>query len=311
MDNRQLRYFRKIVEEGSFTLASEGLHVAQPALSRQIKRLEVELGVELLERSRGGVRMTPSGALLLEYAQRILREFDEAFDALTKEGSKSRRVLRFGAPPSIGNLVFPKLAALYNRNRKVRLLTVDVWSRDVSDRLHDGRLDVAIITHPLPKQAIRLEALMTEPVYLIGPGDASIKPLKDFRALEKIPLIGMSREHGQRVWLEQLASDYGIKLKVDIEAESTSGMLTMVAEHLGFAVLPIGGVKNDVAEGRLCAKPIPGVHVTRYLALPIGRPISMDLSELTKRVRIELKLLGRIGSDRYIKQPLPKSATTH
>lgn len=311
MDNRQLRYFRKVVEEGSFTLASQGLNVAQPALSRQIKRLEVELGVKLLERGRGGVRMTPSGALLLEYAQRILREFDEAFDVLTKQGSKSRRTLRFGAPPSIGTLVFPRIVALYNRNRKVRLLTVDAWSRDVPDRLRDGRLDVAIITHPLPKQAMRLEALMTEPVYLIGPGNASVKAIKDFRALENIPLIGMSREHGQRVWLEQLASDHGIKLKVDIEAESTSGMLTMVAQRLGFAVLPIGGVKNDVAEGRLCARPIPGVHVTRYLALPIGRPISTDLSELTERVRIELKSLGRLGSNRYSKQLLPRWATMH
>ena len=311
MDNRQLRYFRKVVEEGSFTLASKVLHVAQPALSRQIKRLEIELGVELLERGRGGVRMTRSGALLLEYAQRILREFEEAFDVITKQGPKSRRILRFGAPPSIGNLVFPRIVALYNRDHKVRLLTADVWSRDVPDRLRDGRLDVAIITHPLPDQALSLEALMTEPVYLIGPGGSSVKAIKDFRALENIPLIGMSREHGQRVWLEQLASDYGIKLKVDIEAESTSGMLTMVAQGLGFAVLPIGGVKNDVAEGRLSAKPIPDIHVTRYLALPVGRPISTELSELIKRVRIELTSLGRLGSGRYLKQVLPRSATTH
>jgi len=311
MDNRQLRYFKKVVEEGSFTLASERLRVAQPALSRQIKRLEDELGVALLERSRGGVRMTPSGALLMEYAQRILQEFDEAYDVLTKRGSKARRILRFGAPPSIGNLVFPRIVAHYNRHRRIRLLPVDVWSRDVPERLRDGRLDVAIITHPLPTQAVSLEALMTEPVYLIGPGNAAIKPIEDFRALAKIPLIGMSREHGQRVWLEQLASDYGIKLKVEIEAESTSGMITMVAQRLGFAVLPIGGVQNEVAAGRLRATLIPGIHVTRYLALPPSRPISTDLSELIERVRLELTALGRLGSDKYLRQHLPRNAATH
>jgi DNA-binding transcriptional LysR family regulator len=112
--------------------------------------------------------------------------------------------------------------------------------------------------------------------------------------LGKIPLIGMSHEHGQRVWLEQLASDHGIKLKVEIEAESTSGMITMVAQRLGFAVLPIGGVKNEVAAGWLCATPIPDIRVTRYLALPPQRPISKDLKALVEQIRLEVTSLVQL-----------------
>jgi LysR family nitrogen assimilation transcriptional regulator len=299
MDRRQLRYFRQVAADGSFTVASARLHVAQPALSRQIRKLEDELGTALLLRGRDGVKLTPSGVRLLEYAQRILQEFDEAVAELTG-GPAERRVLRFGAPPSLGDLIFARIAELYSGHRSVRVLPVDVWSRDVPERLRDGRLDLAIITHPQPDPGIALTPLMTEPVYLIGPRDAETVPIDGFAALARIPLICMSRDHGQRLWLEQLARAHGIALTIRIETESTGGMTTMVAQGLGFAVLPLGGVQREVANGHLSATLIPGLRITRHLALLASRRVNPELRELVALVRGETARLGRSGIESYL-----------
>jgi LysR family transcriptional regulator, nitrogen assimilation regulatory protein len=292
MDYRQLRYFRQIVADGSFTRAADRLHVAQPALSRQVKKLEAEFGVNLLIRSREGVKLTPAGILLQEYAQRILQEFEAARAALVGVHGQ-RLVLRMGAPPSMGEVMFARLAQHYRKHQTVRLLPMDVWSRDVPERLRDGRLDIAIVTHPQLDPKISLTSLLTEPIYLIGPRHAKIGPIKNFASLAGIPLICMSADHGQRLWLEQLACDHGIKLKVQIETESAGGMVTMAAQGLGFALLPIGAVRRDAPSRRLRAVPIPGINVTRYMALHSGRPISAELQELILLIRAEINRFKR------------------
>src|ERR1700724_1011049 len=115
MNQKQLDYFIRIAELGSFRRASEALRIAQPALTRQIQRLEQDLGVQLFFRGGRGTIRTNAGELLLERARFIQRQTEQAMADVRSEGSVPRGSVALGVPGSIANVLFKPLVETYLR----------------------------------------------------------------------------------------------------------------------------------------------------------------------------------------------------
>lgn len=167
VDLRQLRYFLAVVEDGGFRRASRTLYVAQPAVSRTLRQLEQELGVELFNRSALGVELTDAGAEFVPLAEGILRSADEARDVM-KGHALRNELLRVGASPlSAGELTSPIVQRFRDQHPEVEVSVGAVSFRDQTAALLDGSLDVALVRGPVVHPEIDVTPLATEPRALL------------------------------------------------------------------------------------------------------------------------------------------------
>lgn len=163
MELRQLRYFTTIAQVGTITHAAEQLNVAQPALSRSIKKLEEELATELLIRNERGIRLTEAGEQLVTYAKDILAQVQDAQNSVSSLKTFSRGTVRIGLPAMLGSYFFPPLLmAFRTRFPGLNIEVVDAGTVSIRQMLEQGKLDLGIIagedglnqldSHPLIKE---------------------------------------------------------------------------------------------------------------------------------------------------------------
>ena len=195
MEFRQLRYFVRIVECGSFSRAAEHLNVAQPALSRHVRNLEAELGVKLLERTGRGVTPTEFGILMLERAQVVIYQITDLRTAIeTKAGKVSGGVV-LGITPTIGTVIEDTLIDVaHNRFPDISLKIVESmrgFAEQWLEWVGSGRIDLAIVyDHDSHSSALTFEPLTTEELCLMGkPDKLPIGGDLPFKLLNQFPLI--------------------------------------------------------------------------------------------------------------------------
>lgn len=187
MELRHLRSFLALAEERHFGRAARRLHIAQPALSSQIKRLERELHIPLFDRTPRGAVLTPAGETFLEHARRTVEEADRAIEAVrarARERSGHLRVGIFGH--GLAELTVPVLRSFVDDRPAVRL---DVRELDFLDQVMApaaGDVDVAIVRPPLPAEGVPLVPLYTEPRVAVMASDA---PLADAGSLRTADLL--------------------------------------------------------------------------------------------------------------------------
>ena len=170
MELRRLRYFVTVAEESSFNRAAQKLHMAQPPLSNQIKQLEKDLGVLLFERTNRGVRTTEAGELLLEEAQRILLQMDQAFSAVRRVGRGEVGRLVLGFVPSASNEVLPSILRVFGeRFPAVELFLREMRPDRVVQRLHEKQIDAGFLYLPLDDDSLNIECVSREPLVLALP----------------------------------------------------------------------------------------------------------------------------------------------
>ncbi len=170
MDLKQLAYFVQVAELGSFTRASAILNVAQPALSRQIRQLEVKLRQTLRNRNGRGVTLTEPGKRLLEHGRGILHQVDRAREDLEEMRGAPVGHAAIGVPPTVGRLLSAALVTEFGKHfPKATLGIVEGLSTYVGEWLSSGRIDVGLIYNPVPSPHIDSWPLVSEPLYLIGP----------------------------------------------------------------------------------------------------------------------------------------------
>src|SRR3979409_618077 len=177
MDLRQFRYFVQVARRENFRKASDDLRVAQSALTRQIQHLESELGFLLFDRVKRGVRRTAAGQRLLERSQLILGEVDRLKETLQIEAHVPSGPVSLAAPPSIGRLLFSRLAQTFLKSYpKVTLSLLEGWTSNAMGQLRRGELSLAIMTDPPPDPLLEYTQLFTESLYLVGhPHDPRLK----------------------------------------------------------------------------------------------------------------------------------------
>ena len=173
MDMKQLHYFKHVAELGSFSKAAAFLSVAQPALSRQIGKLETELNVILLYRTGRGVIATEAGGLLLERANALLEQFDKLQHEMRALDGVVSGSATLGVPPTVSQVI---IRPLINHFRKlypaVSLEVVEGFSGHIHEWLVDGRLDVAVLYDAPRTRHLTAEHLLVEELFLVGPAES-------------------------------------------------------------------------------------------------------------------------------------------
>jgi len=160
---RRLRYFVAVAEELNFRRAAERLHLAQPALSQQIRKLEVELGVQLLNRSRRNVALTPPGLVLLDEARRLLQAAEGAARAALDAEAGSSGKLRVGHLADAVPAILPRAIARFaTRHPGVDVCPETVQARRAVEDVRSGRLDIAVVSLPAPTAGLQVTSLGLE-----------------------------------------------------------------------------------------------------------------------------------------------------
>jgi DNA-binding transcriptional LysR family regulator len=172
MEFRHLRYLVAIAEEMSFTRAAARLHTAQPALSVQIRQLEDELEVELIDRSRRAIALTEAGAIMVAEARELLRARDRAIELVRKTGTGTIGKLAVGFVPSASNVTLPPLLRAFTTTHPDVTLTLREMAPDLLvTALREGRLDVCFLYLPFDDASMARHVVSREEFVLALPAD--------------------------------------------------------------------------------------------------------------------------------------------
>ncbi len=272
MELRQLRYFVGIVDAGSVSRASQALHIAQPALSQQISRLEDELGVQLLARSVRGVTPTAAGTAVYGQAQQILKQI-EATPLIARQADIGPAgPVAVGLPWTITSLLgLSLLEQVRSRFASVRLEIVEGPSSMLALMLAQGKLDLAIVFDNTTDGGLQLQPLVDEALMLVGPPGAAPGGTVTLDQIAALPLLLLSRPNGIREALERAWHDIGAKPGVIAEINSSHLLVRAVEAGLGWSVLPSCGIETAVRSGRLSASEIDQGRLRRTVYLGTSR----------------------------------------
>lgn len=256
MDLKQLEYFVRVAELGSFTRASIVLDVAQPALSRQIRNLEVEFGQNLLIRNGRGVSLTSAGKLLLEYSRGILHQAER----LREEMSRARGALvgkvALGLPPSLLKLlVVPVLSAFKQRLPAATLVIREGLTASMQESLISGSLDMALLYNASSSPDIDLLPLVEEELFMVARADdAAVPAVVPARSLAEYPLILPSRPNATHMLVESGLAHLGLRPNISVEVDGVASILDLVQCHFGYAILSANAVAAlaDNSAFKLC-----------------------------------------------------------
>lgn len=311
MDLRQLEYFQHVAELGSFTRAAAYLSVVQPALSRQIRALETELGQNLFDRNGRGVVLTEAGKRLLEHARGILTQVERARQELEDHRAADAGHLVIGLPPSLGrSITVPLVAEFRARLPKATVATVEGLSTYILEWLAVGRVDCGILYNAAPSPQLDLIPLCEEPLYLMsarGAGAARKVTPVQLADLADYPLIIPSRPHSMRMAVEHALASVGCKIQVALEIESISAIIELVGQGYGHAVLPMTAVHSSTWSQSLVARPVvnPKLSSSLWIATAAQRPRS---AILRKAVQLIGDVIRREAGDNPLRQPKVKTA---
>jgi DNA-binding transcriptional LysR family regulator len=242
MELQQLRYFVAVVESGMFTAAARDLHVAQPSVSKQVRKLEAELGAVLLERGKAGVALTAAGTILLPWAKRVLADLDGARSEVAGLATLERGRLSVGATPSLSTVLLPRvLAAFHAEHPGITLRVVEAGSRDLVDRLAAGDLDLALVILPLPHEELfETTPLIREELVLAVAKKHPLARRKTVRVgdLRGVPLVMFRDGYDLRSATITACEQAGFHPTFAIEGAEMDGVLRMAAAGVGVAVVP-------------------------------------------------------------------------
>ena len=269
MDLKQLEYFVNVVDFGGFSRAARFLGVAQPAISRQVRSLEVELRQNLLLRNGRGATPTEAGKRLLEHARGILQQVDRAcLDVDETKGTSVGKVV-VGLPPTVArHLTVPVVREFRQGYPRASLSIVEGLSTNIQEWLAVGRVDVGLVYNPTPSPAIEVRALLEEPLCLIGARKDRRQPRSlRLRDLPHFPLIIPSRPHAIRTLVEARLAGLGLRPEVAMEIDAVPAILELVAEGYGFAVLSPRALHGAATARRLHARTIVQPQLKSALAI--------------------------------------------
>jgi LysR family nitrogen assimilation transcriptional regulator len=307
VDIRQLRYFIRVAELGSFSRAALMLDIGQPSLSRQIRQLDVELRQHLLIRNGRGVEPTEAGKVLLELGRGILHQMDRVYEELGRvEGNLAGHVA-VGLPPTWARLVVRRFTRLLQQEMPYASVAVtegpSVALRE--DLLH-GKLDIALLYDPLLSPDLELLPLQDEELFVISQKGGNVEggePLT-LRQLAALPLIVPSRPNPIRMLLEREICTLGLNPHIAYEIEGVGSILELVRDGVGHAVLPISAVQTPGhAEAFLCRPLSPdGLKIRLTLAVSARRRATYTqkealqlLAELVRATAARLPILQGIA----------------
>ncbi|HEX2531681.1 MAG TPA: LysR substrate-binding domain-containing protein [Burkholderiaceae bacterium] len=298
MDLKQLEYFVHVAETGSFTRAANVLNIAQPALSRQIRLLEVELRQNLLSRNGRGVTTTEAGKLLLQHGRGILHQVERAREDLGRvRGALAGRVA-VGLPPSISKMMAVLLTREFRKRLPNATLSIsEGLSMTMQEWLLAGRLDIALLYNPAPSADLDTVPLTEEDLYLISPrskkdpqsvgqrsGKRQAAPIS-LKDIADLPLVIPNRPNSIRMLIEAQMADVGCKPLISMEIDGIAAILDLVADGAGHAILSKYAVSTSANPDAYQVKPIIYPRLVSRLSIATA---SRRIGTLTQQAMLDL-----------------------
>ncbi|MDH6165382.1 LysR family nitrogen assimilation transcriptional regulator [Variovorax boronicumulans] len=302
MDLKQLEYFIRVAELGSFTRASIVIDIAQPALSRQVRRLEVELRQNLLVRNGRGVVVTDAGKRLLEHGRGILHQVERATEDMNRSREALAGRVAVGLPPSVaGVLTVPLVRAARERLPEAALSITENLSTAMQESIVTGRLDVALLYNPQPSSDVDSETVLEEDLFLVsaakGTGPTRRGAPLPLRQLADQPLVIPTRPNAIRMLVEAELAAIGRRPQIALEIDGVPAILALVADGAGHAVLSRNAVANAGRLQRYAIRPIvePSLRTRLALAASSQRPVTRTQRAMGELLRelVQQHLAGR------------------
>ncbi len=271
MNIRDLRYLVALAELQHFGRAAEACHVSQPTLSTQLKKLEDELGVSLVERAPRRVMLTPAGRDIADRARRILAEVEQLREAARRATDPEAGSMRLGLFPTLGPYLLPHIVPrIRERFPRLELLLVEEKSELILRLLREGRLDAGILALPLHDDQLHIEPLFHEPFVLAVPEH---HPLANAGSLSmhdiaNESLLLLEDGHCLRDQALDVCHLAGAEEKAGFRATSLETLRQMVAANVGITLLPMLAVQPPVPRS-------DAVHLLRFNDAVPARQIAM------------------------------------
>jgi LysR family nitrogen assimilation transcriptional regulator len=298
MDFRQIRSFVHVADLCSFTKASAFLGISQPALSRQMRLLEEELGTQLFHRTGHGVSLTLTGLALLERCTKLLNEFESIRRDFATSATKSRVTgsVGIGLPIPIAQyFAQPFLQNFQARFPGISLRIVEGFSALLHEWVLSGSIELAISYGPRPSKALKTSLLLNEDLYAIGAATAENRA-KGALTPTELGLCNMILPHRPHV-LRDVVDQLDITPKSVIEADALTLMLELASTGHGYTLLGLNAVKHAVAAGKVVAIPIhkPSLNWDLSVCYSSLRPMNDATKSVITAMREEFRRLVRNG----------------
>jgi len=312
---RDLEYLVALADHRHFGRAAEACFVSQPTLSTQIRKLEADLGVTLVERGPREAMMTAVGVDVVARARVILRDVDALRDVADRSADREAGTLHLGAFPTLAPYLLPHIVpALHRRYPRLELLLVEEKSEELLVRLRDGRLDAALLALPVAMGNLRVEPLFDEPFRLAVPADhhlaAHDEPISTM-ALHDERLLLLEDGHCLRDQALSVCSLAGASEREGFRATSLETLRQMVASGVGITLLPELSVTPPVPDS-------PEITLLRFRSPPPCRRIGLLWREsspdgdwyarVAELIRAQVALLGAAVD---VVAASPNSGPTH
>lgn len=241
MTLQQLTYFLAAARQGSFSAAAESLHMAQPSLSEQVRRLEAELGVPLFVRAGRGLELTEAGQLLQPHAERTLDEARQAQESVREVRELTGGSVAFGTFSSAHHSLSGGLIQDFrSRYPGVRIRVVGQNSAEVADAVREGRLEAGLIALPVDDHGLELRPSISEENHYVSADEKRLRAPKTIEEIAAAPLILYDARWGavdpMRRLLAERAQRAGVRIEPEIEVEYLTAALDLAARRLGDTV---------------------------------------------------------------------------
>ncbi len=283
MELRHLRYFIAVAEEGSLTnAAARRLHTAQPSLSRQIRDLELEVGVKLLERGARGIELTAAGRTFLDHARLALFQVEAASEAARRAAQSDKAAFVIGFLAGQELVWLPEaLRILRDEEAGVEITLASQSSPELAGALMRGKVDVAFLRREAQAPGLAFKFLVKEPLVAVLPAGHPLAARKDIRPQD---FAGETYITPTRVApvlksvIEGYAARSGITLKPEYDAENLSSVLSLVTSTGGVTLMPL--YVRMMLPASVVVRPLQGEPPTIDLVMGYSRS---NTSALLKR----------------------------
>jgi LysR family hca operon transcriptional activator len=298
MELRHLRYFIAVAEEGSLTLAAEKrLHTAQPSLSRQIRDLEYEVGVQLMSRSVHGVKLTAAGNAFLDHARLALAQVDAAVETARRAALPARKTFAIGFQTGHEIDWLPRaMHLLRDELNNIQITISSDYSPDLADALVRGRLDVAFLRVE-PTFDLCYEVVDHEPLIVLMPSDHRLTSREAIHPREFVGEIFIGGSNKGTV-LRAVTEDYlrrsGLDIKLDHGVDHMAMAISLVASTRGLGLLP--AYAKNLLPWSVVSRPLEGEAPTIDLAVGYSKANTSPILKLFLSRIDDLRRMSGPGS---------------
>lgn len=275
---RQLQCFSAVASKLSFTRAADSLHLTQPAVSMQVRQLELQAGIALTEQLGKRIHLTEAGEEVFRYARAILQQVDEMDDVLNKMKGLAGGRLRIAAISS-ANYFAPKLLGVFHQRYADVSVSMDVTrQQSVLQQVSDNVVDMAIMGQPPEGMNVEAIPFMDNPLVIVAPPGHRLAKRKNIPLKEMEQEVFLTREPGSgtRGAMHRFFRQHKLKLTTGMEMGSLEGIKQSVQAELGVGLLPKGAIETELKLKRLVVLNIKDMPIERhwYVVLHKGKRLS-------------------------------------